>query len=39
VRYLYFNDGGSLYQPVLLGERNDLDTNDCGLAALKRKPN
>jgi len=28
VRYLYAYVGGSLYQPVYLGERNDVDTAD-----------
>jgi hypothetical protein len=28
VRYLYAYPGGSLYQPVYLGERNDVDTAD-----------
>jgi hypothetical protein len=28
VRYLYIHDGGSLYQPVLLGVRTDKDEAD-----------
>lgn len=36
VRYLYAYRGGSLYQPVYLGERDDVDIDD--LAGLKFKP-
>ncbi|CAN5621235.1 hypothetical protein BH10PLA1_BH10PLA1_17170 [soil metagenome] len=35
VRYLYAYAGGSLYQPVLLGIRDDLSQSDCRLAQLK----
>lgn len=38
VRYLYYNHGGSLYQPTLLGERTDLTLDDCVLSQLKHKP-
>lgn len=37
VRYLYYNKGGSLYQPVYLGVRDDLEPNDCKLSQLKEK--
>ena len=37
VRYLYAYKGGSLYQPVYLGERDDLDETDCDLGQLKYK--
>ena len=37
VRYLYYFEGGSLFQPVLLGTRDDLDISDCKLSQLKRK--
>lgn len=42
VRYLYYFTGGSLYQPVLLGEgnveRDDLALEDCSYDQLKHKP-
>jgi bifunctional non-homologous end joining protein LigD len=34
-RYLYAYPGGSLYQPVYLGRRDDVDPKDCRLAQLK----
>ena len=37
VKYLYYNEGGSLYQPVLLGVRDDVEYDECTLAKLKRK--
>ena len=37
VRYLYAYKGGSLYQAVYLGERDDLDAGDCVLRQLKYK--
>lgn len=37
VRYLYYFQGGSLFQPVLLGPREDADENDCSLGQLKIK--
>ena len=37
VKYLYYNEGGSLYQPVLLAVRDDVDHNECTLVKLKRK--
>jgi len=38
VRYLYAYRDGSLFQPVYLGVRNDLDASDCVLSQLKYKP-
>ncbi len=38
VEYLYYYEGGSLYQPVYGGVRTDLDIEDCTLAQLKRAP-
>ena len=39
VRYLYaFPGGGSLYQPVYLGRRDDVPAADCRVAQLKLKP-
>lgn len=37
VRYLYYFPGGSLFQPVLLGERDDMAIEDCTLSQLKEK--
>jgi len=37
VRYLYYFRGGSLFQPVLLGERDDMGLEDCTLSQLKEK--
>jgi bifunctional non-homologous end joining protein LigD len=37
VRYLYAFKGGSLFQPIYLGERDDLDTEDCKMSQLKYK--
>lgn len=37
VRYLYAYEGGSLFQPVLLGLRTDLSDADCTLTQLKYK--
>lgn len=41
VKYLYYFKGGSLFQPVLLGEgdcsRKDVDTSDCNIKQLKIK--
>jgi len=37
IKYLYYNEGGSLYQPVLLAVRDDVDTDECLLSKLKRK--
>ena len=39
VRYLYAYPGGSLYQPVYLGQRDDIDREDCRLAQLKYRAN
>ncbi len=37
VRYLYkFEGSGSLYQPVLLGKRSDIDRSECTLAQVRR---
>lgn len=37
VRYLYYFSGGSLFQPVLLGLRDDMEIEDCTLEQLKIK--
>jgi bifunctional non-homologous end joining protein LigD len=37
VRYLYAFRGGSLFQPVFLSVRDDLDVNDCRINQLKYK--
>lgn len=37
VKYLYYNEGGSLYQPVLKEVRDDVDPDECTLIKLKRK--
>ncbi len=37
VRYLYAYRGGSLYQPVYLGERTDMTSFDCTINQLKFK--
>lgn len=37
VRYLYAAPGGSLFQPVYLGVRSDIDTLECVTAQLKFK--
>lgn len=37
VKYLYYFQGGSLFQPVLLGERDDVSLEDCTLKQLKIK--
>ena len=37
VRYLYAHEGGSLYQPVFLGVREDIETHECVVAQLKYK--
>jgi bifunctional non-homologous end joining protein LigD len=37
VRYLYANRGGSLYQPVYAGERDDVGADACVLSQLKYK--
>lgn len=37
VKYLYYFNGGSLFQPVLLGKRDDIDPDDCRLNKLKLK--
>jgi bifunctional non-homologous end joining protein LigD len=38
VRYLYAYEGGSLFQPVLLGVRDDISADDCTIDQLKYKP-
>lgn len=38
IRYLYAYKGGSLYQPVYQGTRDDIPTKDCVLSQLKIKP-
>ena len=37
VRYLYAYPGGSLYQPVYLGVRDDVTPAECGARQLKYK--
>jgi bifunctional non-homologous end joining protein LigD len=37
VKYLYYYPNGSLYQPVLLGVRDDVDDKECLLSKLKTK--
>ena len=37
VRYLYAYPGGSLFQPVYLGERDDIDPSSCIISQLKYK--
>lgn len=37
IRYLYAFRGGSLFQPVYLGKRNDIAANDCTITQLKFK--
>ena len=37
VRYLYAYPGGSLYQPVYLGERKDVEKEECTITQLKYK--
>ncbi len=38
LRYLYaFRESGCLYQPTYLGERSDIDPEDCSVAQLKFK--
>jgi len=37
VKYLYTVPGGSLYQPIYLKPRNDLDYDDCTISQLKYK--
>ena len=37
IKYLYFFKEGSLFQPVYLGQRTDLDEEDCTLKQLKYK--
>ena len=37
VKYLYYYPGGSLYQPVLLSIRDDVDMRECLVDKLKTK--
>lgn len=37
VRYLYAYKGGSLFQPVYLGKRDDINADDCVISQLKYK--
>jgi bifunctional non-homologous end joining protein LigD len=37
VRYLYVVEGGSLFQPVYLGVRDDIETGECVVGQLKLK--
>lgn len=38
IRYLYGNMGGSLYQPMYLGIRDDINEEDCLMSQIKYKP-
>jgi bifunctional non-homologous end joining protein LigD len=38
VRYLYAYPGGSLYQPVYVGKRDDVEPAACTIGQLKFKP-
>lgn len=38
VRYLYAYKGGSLYQPIYLGPREDIEHEECRMEQLKYKP-
>jgi len=38
VRYLYAYPDGSLFQPVYLGERSDVDVTECVVSQMKFKP-
>jgi bifunctional non-homologous end joining protein LigD len=38
IRYLYAYPGGSLFQPVYLGKRDDVDLQACSIRQLKFKP-
>jgi bifunctional non-homologous end joining protein LigD len=37
IRYLYAYKGGSLYQPIYLGQRDDIERINCTLSQLKYK--
>jgi bifunctional non-homologous end joining protein LigD len=37
IKYLYAYKGGSLYQPIYLGKREDIDVEECVLTQLKYK--
>lgn len=37
IRYLYAYKGGSLYQPIYIGPRDDIDDNECTTKQLKYK--
>lgn len=37
IQYLYAYEGGSLYQPIYLGPRDDIDTAECLVKQLKYK--
>ena len=39
VKYLYFYEGGSLFQPVYLNKRDDIQLYECLTSKLKVKPN
>lgn len=38
IRYLYAHKGGSLFQPVFQGQRDDVSRDECTLASLHYKP-
>lgn len=37
VRYLYAHPGGALFQPVLMGRRDDITAAECKVGQLKYK--
>jgi len=37
-RYLYAFKGGSIFQPIYLGQRDDIPSQECTLGQLKYKP-
>lgn len=37
IKYLYAYEGGSLYQPIYLGKRSDIDKDQCVVLQLKYK--
>lgn len=38
IKYLYANKGGSIYQPVFCGVRDDVNESECTTSQLKYKP-
>ena len=37
VKYLYADKGGSIFQPVHMGTRDDITAQDCGVDQLRYK--